>query len=299
MTNQRIVKIRVSRRAWSLVLPLCACIALVVLTAGCPMNKSLTLTFEGLEALGSDYVYEGWLIVDGAPVTTGRFTINDMGALSQDTFSLSTTNANTATAFVLTIEPAEGDDPAPAATHVLGGDIMQNMADLTIGHDAALGVDFLSASGTYILNTPSTASLADDFDQGIWWLDPAAGPGPSLVLPMLPDGWIYEGWVVGDAGPVSTGRFLSATGDDSDIGGMTAGPDGTPPFPGQDFIDPAMVLIGHAAVVSVEPEPDDSEAPFALKPLLDMNIEDVGIGVLQDMVNNVAASEPTGTASIS
>ena len=58
------------------------------------------------------------------------------------------------------------------------------------------------------------------------------------------------------------------------------------------------MLIGLAAVISVEPDPDDSAAPFALKPLIDMDIEDVGAGTLQAMMNN-AASAPTGTATIS
>ena len=28
--------------------------------------------------------------------------------------------------------------------------------------------------------------------------DPAAGPGPTLGLPDLPTGWVYEGWAVFD-----------------------------------------------------------------------------------------------------
>ena len=47
-------------------------------------------------------------------------------------------------------------------------------------------------------------------------------------------------------------------GADSDAGGPTAGPRSTPPFPGQDFIMPPVSLIGYQAVVSIEPDPDDS-----------------------------------------
>ena len=72
------------------------------------------------------------------------------------------------------------------------------------------------------------------------------------VLPALPAGWIYEGWVVGPEGPVSTGRFTQVMGADSDAGGPTAGPRSTPPFPGQDFIMPPVSLIGYQAVVSIE-----------------------------------------------
>ena len=116
------------------------------------------------------------------------------------------------------------------------------------------------------------------------------------MLPALPAGWMYEGWVVGPDGPVTTWRFTEATGADSDGGGPGAGPDGTPAVPGQEFITPPVSLIGYQAVISIEPEPDDSPGPFTLKPLVDMDIEDVGAMVLQDMANN-AASFPTGMAT--
>ena len=103
--------------------------------------------------------------------------------------------------------------------------------------------------------------------------------------------------MVGDDGPVSTGRFTSADGADSDDAGPTSGADAGPPFPGQDFIDPAVSIAGFAAVISVEPDPDDSPAPFALKPLVDTDIEDVGAGVLQDMASNIETF-PLGTATV-
>ncbi len=118
----------------------------------------------------------------------------------------------------------------------------------------------------------------------------------STVSFTSPAGWVYEGWVVGPGGPVSTGYFTSVSGHDSDMGGPTAGPDPTPPFPGQDFINPLVSLIGFAAVISIEPMPDNNPGPFTLKPLVDGNIEDVGMGVLQAMGNN-AAGFPTGSAA--
>jgi hypothetical protein len=201
-----------------------------------------------------------------------------------------------ATKFVLTIEPEPDPDPAPASTHYLAGDFSDGMASLTVADPAALGNDFMAAEGPYILNTPSTASDDTDYDAGIWWLDPDGGPSATLVLPDLPAGWEYEGWVVGPSGPITTGKFTAVDMEDSDGGGPTAGPDPTPPFPGQDYIDPLMPLIGYAAVITIEPMPDNSAAPFTLKPLIDSDIEDVGIGVLQPMDNN-AASFPTGSAN--
>jgi hypothetical protein len=116
------------------------------------------------------------------------------------------------------------------------------------------------------------------------------------VLPELPEGWVYEGWIAGSDGPISTGRFRSPAGEDSDGAGPSAGPDPGPPFPGQDFVDPAIDLTsGYAAVISVEPEPDTSAAPFSIKPLLDLNIDDVGEGILQPMGRS-SAGIPGGTA---
>lgn len=262
-----------------------------------PGRGVLGLRFRGLEPLGPDYVYEGWLIVNGEPVSAGRFELSSPGAAIYFTGPRSLLRS--ATAYVLTIEPKVGDDPAPSKVHVLAGDIHRSYgrgyASLTIGHPSALGTDFATATGGYILQTPTTASVAGDYRQGIWFVDPAAG-APSLSLPALPDGWVYEGWVVSGGTPVSTGRFKVPAGADGDGAGPTAGPDGSPPFPGQDFIAPPMDLVGGKVVISVEPEPDDMPAPFAIKPLVDEETTDVGPGVLQPLANAARTNAPRGVA---
>lgn len=261
-----------------------------------PNTGMLNIDINGLENLGSGYAFEGWIIVDGSPISTGIFSVDNNGALSQSSFELNLSDLQNATKFILTIEPSPDNDPAPASTHYLAGDFSNRSATITVEDPAAIGDDFLSATGPYILNTPSTASTDADYSAGIWWLDPASGPSATLDLPVLPDGWVYEGWVVGNSGPITTGRFTMASGADSDQGGPTAGPDPVPPFPGQDYINPLIDLIGFTAVISIEPEPDNSPDPFTLKPLVDADIEDVGIGVLQSMSNN-ANTFPTGTVT--
>jgi hypothetical protein len=262
-----------------------------------PSTRTLGVAFEGLEALGDDYVYEGWVIVDGKPVTTGRFTVDENGVPAPAEFAIPTDIADAADVFVLTIEPTVDDDPGPSHVHVLGGSFEDGAADLSIGHKAALGTDLVDASGGFILKTPTTHDVDGDDSQGIWWLQLAnKKPAASLWLPELPDGWVYEGWVVGDDGPISTGRFKAADEKDSDGAGMTAGPDGFPMFAGQDFIAPPVDLIGHAAVISVEPEPDNNPMPFALKPLINPSIEDLGGGVLQAMENRSLHHTITGSA---
>ena len=257
---------------------------------------SLSLSLNGVESLGSGFAFEGWVVVDGSPISTGVFTVDASGSPSRASFDVDPGQLARASKFILTIEPSPDADPAPSATKYLAGDFSGGSANLSSADPAALGDDFQNAAGRFILETPSSAGDPTDFASGIWWLDPAGGPGPGLTLPMLPGGWAYEGWVVGPSGPVTTGRFTSPVGSDSDGAGPAAGPDGTPPFPGQDFVDPRSVLTGYAAVISIEPEPDDAAGPFTLKPLVDDNIEDLGAGGLQSMAN-MAGGFPTGVAT--
>lgn len=269
-------------------------------------DPSMTLKFTGLENLGADYVYEGWIMVDGAPVTAGRFSVNDKGEMSQSIFAVSPANAAKAKAYILTIEPAKNDLPAPTDTHVLAGDIgVSGAGNLETKHAAALGTDFSTATGGFTLATP-TSTVTNDEAQGIWWVNMTSGtPVAGLNLPVLPKGWKYEGWIVDVSGaspvPVSTGTFTSVTGSDSDGAGPAAGKDAAAPaFPGQDFINPAKQLPGTMAVISIEPFPDNSPAPFAIKPLQQLIASGLA-PALQNMANvylNKSQVLPSGTVQI-
>ncbi len=255
---------------------------------------------SSLPQLGADYVYEGWLIVDGSPVTAGRFTVDENGDATPAWFDLDQADVDSATVYVLTIEPAVGDDPAPSSTHILAGAISGGTADLTTDHAAAIGTDFASAAGSYILTTPTTGDMTLQ-EQGIWWLTPGDPKTSSLVLPTLPDGWVYEGWVVGAAGPVSTGRFTDVAAADDDLAGPAKGDSGNgPAFPGQDLITPASVLNDGSfkAVITVEPDPDNSAMPFLIKPLVNDPIGTDVVPTLQVMSNNAAATIPTASIVI-
>ncbi|NJN81879.1 MAG: anti-sigma factor [Caldilineaceae bacterium] len=253
------------------------------------MGHTLSLEIAGLEDLGEGWAYEGWLIIDGAPVSTGLFDVDADGMLSSHDFSVDVDPA-TATAFVLTIEPSPDADPAPSAVHLLGGDIVDGMAELSVAHPAALGADFSAIDSSYILGIGALASVTADnsYRNGIWF--------DKLNLPALPAGWLYEGWVVGPDGPITTGRFADPNAMDLDGSGPAAGGPGTGPgFPGQDYLTPAIDLTtGYAAVISIEPEPDNSPMPFLLKPLVDSTIDDVGDHGSQPLESNLG-SLPTGT----
>lgn len=267
------------------------------------LMKNINLNISGLEDLGPDYVYEGWLIVNGSPVSTGTFTVDASGNLSQTTFSLDASDVDNSTTFVLSIEPANDSDPAPSATKMMAGDFSGNSASVTT---SPVG-DFSNAAGKYILATPTNGADSDE-NSGIWFLDISTGsPTVGLTLPQLPDGWKYEGWVVINGQPVTTGTFTNTKAtDDADPFSESMplpdvnGADGF--FPGEDFLMNAPSglsfptdIAGGMAVISVEPYPDNSPNPFTLKPL----VQPIPAGAVDHTVYNMDQnlSFPTGTVS--
>lgn len=218
-----------------------------------PTIGNLLIDFTGLEELGSDFVYEGWLIVNGSPVSKGTFT----SVSFPQTFPVGIDDLNSASTFVLSIEPATDNDPAPAATKLLAG-------------------DFSSSWGKYILATPTDADDSNEAS-GVWFLDNSSGSAAvGLGLPTLTDGWKYEGWIVLNGTPISTGTFTDpATADDNAATSPYKGTTGNGPgFPGEDYLIGSAAgvnfptdLKGATVVVSVEPYPDNSTLPFTLKPL--------------------------------
>ncbi|TWO31936.1 anti-sigma factor [Seonamhaeicola sediminis] len=255
-----------------------AVIALGFLTVSCsdddnPVKTSrLTLNLDGLEALGTDYVYEGWIIVDGSPVSTGTFSSVSFPQI----FTVDSEQLEKATTFVLSIEPAVDPDPAPAATKVLAGDFSGDEAN--VNSNGIVG-DFSTSSGKYILATPTDTDDTNE-ESGVWFLDNSSGsPVAGLNLPALSAGWKYEGWVVFDGTPITTGTFTAVNAaDDNAATSMFKGDaNNGPAYPGEDYLQNALAgltfptdLKGKTIVVSVEPDPDNSPAPFTLKPLAHM-----------------------------
>jgi len=264
-----------------------------------PTTDTFTLDISGLEDLGDDYAYEGWLIVDGSPVSAGIFNVDANGELSATSFEVDATDLENATAYVLTIEPSPDNDLAPSSVHILAGDFSVDAAAITVDHASAIGTNFTASTGEFILATPTDGSMTTDELSGVWWLDPS-GPNASLDLPTLPEGWKYEGWAVIDGTPVSTGTFTSVSGSDdaAPFSGTTAGP----AYPGEDFLMNAPTgltfptdLTGGTIVISVEPSPDNSAAPFLLKPLVGTVPTGATDRTLYGMNNNATNTNPTGT----
>ncbi len=271
-----------------------------------PLTASLTLSISGLEDLGPDFVYEGWIIVNGAPISTGIFT----STAANQTFILDAAQLNAATRFVLSIEP-EGESgtasSTPSDTKLLVGDFVGNTATVSVG--TVGDFDSVTPSGMFFLRAPTdepsgTANNGND-ESGIWFGSPGAPPSPALTLPTLEVGWKYEGWVVVDGiGPLSTGTFTAFDVADENAGASTSfsGTENNgPPIPGEDFFNnvPAgftfpLDLRGRTIVISVEPFPDNSPNPFLLKPLLGTGGQDTAPATYDLVFSN--SSFPTGTA---
>lgn len=276
-----------------------------------PAAMNVTVALTGAEPLMGGYHYEGWAVVAGTPVSTGKFNVAADGSLEDLTGApitgglfTTTTDIATATAVIITIEPDGDTDATPSDTKFMAGAVATMTAPLSVGSSDALGDDFTGAAGKYILATPTDDPAANE-NSGIWFLDNSTGTAAvGLTLATLPAGWAYEGWVVMDGTPVSTGRFTDpAAADLAAPYSETANPG--PPFPGEDFLlnAPAGLtfptdIAGATAVISVEPEPDDSAMPFTLKPLIHAIDAAATQGVVYDMDND-AASLPTGSATIS
>ncbi|MCG8311322.1 MAG: hypothetical protein MI975_28295 [Cytophagales bacterium] len=263
--------------------------------------KNLNLNISGLEDLGSDAIYEGWLIVDGAAISSGTFSVDANGTMSKTSFSVNATDLDKASTFVLTIEPVPDNDAGPSDVHLLGGDFSGTSAGLSVGHGAALGDDFNSSAGKYILATPTDGPDTNE-NSGIWFLDLGGGsPAVGLDLPTLPAGWKYEGWVVINGQPVTSGKFTAV--DEVDEDDPFSGDMDGPPFPGEDYLRNAPAglnfptdLSGGTAVISIEPDPDNSPNPFTLKPLA-AGIPAMAMDHLTYTLDKNLGSFPTGTAT--
>ena len=274
-------------------------------------EENLVLGFTNLAALDETVEghYEGWAVVDGSPVSTGKFNVNNDGMPVElggggviDEFDASQ-DISGATAIKISIEPAGDVDMNPSGLIILSGDVAGGETELRTDVPDLAILETMT-TGAYILATPSDNHEDDTNDEmGVWFLT-TPGPDPGFMnLPDIGPGWAYEGWVVDLSDPMnpmpySTGRFSMAEGVDSDEAGCNGG---GPPFPGQDFVPfqcpPVLDLDtgDFAAVVSIEPEPDNQAGPFQLKPLADAISTDA-VGMNNEMTNQTAATFPTGTA---
>ena len=262
-------------------------------------TQNLSISIAGLEDLGSAAIYEGWLLVEGIPVSTGKFTVDAEGTLSETTFIAEVEDLDAATAFLVTVESVPDLSPSPSDIKLLAGDFLGNYSSLSIAHRSAIGHEFEESAGSYILATPTDMDDSNE-KSGVWFVDNSSGfPEVGLDLPDLSEGWVYEGWALLNGVPVSTGTFTETTGPDASSRFSEAG---GPPFPGEEFLLNApdgyefpINLAGQSIMISMEPVPDNSPKPFVLKPLLGEIPADAEVNTVLEINRN--RSFPTGTAT--
>lgn len=275
-------------------------------TAGPAADSVLTLDLKGLEPVAPAH-YEGWAIRGNEKISTGKFGVAADGSLASlsgqrlTSFAVGRDIAG-AEQIVITIEPAGDADAVPSGIAVLAGRIADGRAAL------AFPAELRGIAGGYLLATPTDdpQDTAND-SAGVWFV--ALGPlRAALMLPALPDGWVYEGWAVTQKTPLSTGRFRTAGG--ADASAAFSGPTSGPAFPGEDFVrglpagitSPVNLAEGASTiVVSVEPDlggvDPTGAGPFAIKPLAGV----VPAGLTDHILTALApdlASLPTGTAIV-
>ncbi len=278
-------------------------------------QANVNLNIAGLEPLGDDFVYEGWLIVGGSPISTGRFTDPELKSQEVNKLLL-----EMASAYVLSIEPANetGDDLVkPAPTKLFRAEFTEGSNTAAISYKtinekfADLEVTKTEISGKFFLRTPTddTTNAMND-EAGVWFGTPGTmPPAASLELPVLGEdsGWKYEGWAVvevdGKMVPYSTGTFSDpkAADDNAESSEFKGNDNPGPPIPGEDFINNledtgfsgGADLRGATIVISLEPFPDNDPKPFTLKPLAGMAAQETA-PTAYDFGENLI-SFPTGT----
>lgn len=265
------------KRTAALVACVAVGIALVAPVSASHLRRAYEIKLRptGLEQL-DDGFYELWAVHGERKISAGSFNVDSDGMLV-DGFGhrarfFSPRNPARADALVVTIEALPDPDPDPSGIVVLSGRPRRNGARLRFPADLS------EAAGSFILATPTDDDSSNE-KAGVWFLDPDPTPGPSLQLPDLPDGWVWEGWGVTQNTPLSTGRFSAASGPDDSS--EFSGPSPGPPFPGEDFlsnlpqsVNPPVDLADGSSLVVLTVEPDlggsdpTGAGPFSIKPLL-------------------------------
>ncbi len=303
-----------------------------LLVFSCKENKILSpdasiiqieANLQGLNNLGDGFWYELWVLYeDGGSQkrqSAGVFTVGDNGMMSKSTFDVNLGYLQLAKGILVSIE--EDNVPGmyfninevtpdssvidtikdPSKYRILTGTLVANDGVVSIGNEFLLNFDFMSATGTYMLSTPTDSNNTNP-KRGLWFVAKDTNDIiiPGLNLPDLPANWSYEGWVNNNGTILYTGRFSKpGAGDNTALYGDSTGV--AFPFPGEDFIYPDTVttilpadLSGLEIGISILlPYPKDANPPFTLSALTATIPTDVVAEQVYEMQNNVQTF-PTG-----
>lgn len=236
-----------------------------------PARANLNVRAFGLESLPNGNNYQGWLVLENGDLrSTSKFNNID----SERDFSFIATELESATEFFITVEQPDDNDNEPSGSIILKGNFNGASASLSF-EDAVTSLS--NIAGKFLMGTPSDND-SDNEESGVWFMDNSVNPAVAgLQLGALNTGWNYEGWVVINDTPVTTGTFRTVTGqDDFDGYSSNENTQWEPMFPGEDFLINTAApegltfpvdLKGAEVKVSIEPANDKDKAPFFLLPL--------------------------------
>lgn len=269
-------------------------------------NINLPFDFEvtNLETL-QEGVYEGWVVRGDDRISFGTFNTDENGEIVGDLELAEDIDPQDGDTVAISIEPVPDADPGPSSTIILAGELSDGSTELAL----PFADDVAEYAGTYFLATPSDD---DDTNEtaGVWFINTESGePAQGLQIPVAPEGWAYEGWILYNGTPYSTGQFTDpgAVDEFSDF----TGPNDVPPYPGEDFVMnlpdsitdlPVDLANGTSSVVlSLEPryngEDPTGPSPAQIKPLAAEVAEGAEDHTTFDLGLDLS-SLPSGSASI-
>jgi len=287
-------------------------------TPTAPTGSSMvTFSFQGLEPLEGGLSYQAWAAEEtgegsfkGHPL--GVFNVNQAGqvvtpvsgTLISAAFE-APLDAEDLFAVGVTVETTVVGVSIPSDVFILGGPVIGGVAQMTTDHWLGIGYDLSAVQGRYVLATPTDQDPENELS-GIWFLNPFEGPdAPGLLLPALLSGWDYEGWVVIEGQPISTGKFFQV--DQSDDSFRYSATGLAPTVPGEDFLRNAPAglnfptdLSGVEVFITLEPwqqwdtAPDE---PFFVR-ILEADIPPAANPGTVYGMTSLFAQLPRGTATV-
>lgn len=293
--------------------------ALVLVLAGCGGETSGTrsVSASGFSPLNAPFHYEGWLLqTDNSNVTRwvsfGKFNVDAQGnlvKLAGGPFEIESygPNRGSTTYAKISIENSQVNS-SPSVSTLLAGPVTLGESPLSATDVQAFGTNFVGATGTFRLETPTASPVNTNGLSGAWFRNSALGA--SLNLPTLPSGWRYQAWATIGTVTVSMGRFTAVTGADS--GNPHKGPGVAPLVPGEDFLAAApgglsfpltgtttpTSLIGQSIFVTVEAEPDPAVTPSQYVILRGVAASGATVGSSVVMSNQASGKFPTFSLTV-
>lgn len=237
-----------------------------IITTSCEEGSTyegITGLAENLPELSAPYEYAAWIRENSNTRLMGNVT--SINGEAQFAFAPIPETIRDASSITITIENSLTAYSMPSKTVIATASFG--------GSDEATFVSPLATQlenrvGNYILDSPTTTSSSVD-NSGLWFVKDDISQG--LELPVLSEGWKYEGWVNFNTVAVSTGKFLDpGAADEIEQYGGSEDPY---PYPGEDFNNPASAPSGlnfptdlksKIVKVTLEPNPDDGETPFGI-----------------------------------